>query len=142
MELCKEYKSLNFCTEKDIMCEGFELEYQENLPQYLDDIEKIVKCCVKNNVVDYECSNSMIKLYGKSIISITYMNCDGTLLSNIFEEDFTKSFDIDINDNGSINYLIIEEGRSLFNINKESDIKVSWEDITKVGEDVILVKKN
>ena len=50
--------------------------------------------------------------------------------------------DIDINDNGSINYLIIEEGRSLFNINKESDIKVSWEDITKVGEDVILVKKN
>lgn len=99
MELCKEYKSLNFCTEKDIMCEGFELEYQENLPQYLDDIEKIVKCCVKNNVVDYECSNSMIKLYGKSIISITYMNCDGTLLSNIFEEDFTKSFDIDINDN-------------------------------------------
>ena len=50
--------------------------------------------------------------------------------------------DIDINYNGSINYLIIEEGRSLFNINKESDIKVSWEDITKVGEDVILVKKN
>ena len=50
--------------------------------------------------------------------------------------------DIDINDNGSINYLIIEEGRSLFNINKESDIKVSWVDITKVGEDVILVKKN
>ncbi|MBQ8535748.1 MAG: YlmC/YmxH family sporulation protein [Bacilli bacterium] len=50
--------------------------------------------------------------------------------------------DIDINDNGSINYLIIEEGRSLFNINKESDIKVSWEDITKVGEDVILVKKD
>lgn len=50
--------------------------------------------------------------------------------------------DIDINDNGSINYLIIEEGRSLFNMNKESDIKVSWEDITKVGEDVILVKKD
>ena len=50
--------------------------------------------------------------------------------------------DVDINNNGSINYLIIEAGRSLFNINKESDIKVSWEDITKVGEDVILVKKD
>ena len=50
--------------------------------------------------------------------------------------------DIEINTNGNIESLIIEQGRSLFNINKESDIKVSWEEITKVGEDVILVKKN
>ena len=32
--------------------------------------------------------------------------------------------------------------KKIININKESDIKVSWEDITKVGEDVILVKKD
>ena len=70
------------------------------------------------------------ELQEKKIISILTGKNIGTII------------DIDINDNGSINYLIIEEGRSLFNINKESDIKVSWEDITKVGEDVILVKKN
>lgn len=70
------------------------------------------------------------ELQEKKIININTGKNIGTII------------DIDINDNGSINYLIIEEGRSLFNINKESDIKVSWEDITKVGEDVILVKKN
>lgn len=70
------------------------------------------------------------ELQEKKIISINTGKNIGTII------------DIDINDNGSINYLIIEAGRSLFNINKESDIKVSWEDITKVGEDVILVKKD
>ena len=66
----------------------------------------------------------------KKIISINTGKSIGTII------------DVEINDNGSINFLIIEAGRSLFNINKESDIKVSWEDITKVGEDVILVKKD
>ncbi|MCM1114754.1 MAG: DUF3794 domain-containing protein [Clostridium sp.] len=98
MELCKEYKTLNQSTDKDIMCEGFEVEYQENLPQYLDDIERIIKCSVRNNVIDYECSSGAVKLYGKSIISLTYVNCDGCLLSNIFEEEFTKTFDTNSNE--------------------------------------------
>ena len=70
------------------------------------------------------------ELQEKKIISINTGKSMGTII------------DVEINDNGSINFLIIEAGRSLFNINKESDIKVSWEDITKVGEDVILVKKD
>ena len=70
------------------------------------------------------------ELQEKKIISINTGKSIGTII------------DVEINDNGSINFLIIEAGRSLFNINKESDIKVSWEDITKVGEDVILVKKD
>lgn len=70
------------------------------------------------------------ELQEKKIISITTGRNIGTII------------DVEINDNGSVNYFIIEVGRSLFNINKESDIKVSWEDITKVGEDVILVKKD
>ncbi len=90
MELCKEYKSLNSTIEKEVFCEGFELDFQENLPQYLDDIEKIVRCSVKSVVTDYECTGGMIKLYGKSIISLTYLNGDGCVLSNIFEEDFSK----------------------------------------------------
>lgn len=70
------------------------------------------------------------ELQEKKIISIN----TGKSIGNII--------DIEINTNGSIESLIIEQGRSLFNINKESDIKVLWEDITKVGEDVILVKKD
>lgn len=90
MELCKEYKTLNSSVEKDVLCESFELDFQENLPQYLDDIERIVKCSVKSVVTDYECTGGAIKLYGKSIISITYFNSSNCLLSNIFEEDFSK----------------------------------------------------
>lgn len=70
------------------------------------------------------------ELQEKKIISINTGKSIGTII------------DIEINENGNINFLIIEAGRSLFNINKESDIKVSWADITKVGEDVILVKKD
>lgn len=90
MELCKEFKSLHSSSERESFCEGFELDFQENLPQYLDDIEKIVKCSVKSVVTDYECTGGMIKLYGKSIISLTYFNSDGSILSNIFEEDFSQ----------------------------------------------------
>lgn len=72
----------------------------------------------------------LAELQEKKIISINTGKNIGTII------------DIEINTNGNIEALIIEQGRSLFNLNKESDIKVSWEDITKVGEDVILVKKD
>ena len=90
MELCKEYKSLNSAIEKEALCESFELDFQENLPQYLDDIERVVKCSVKSVATDYECTGGAIKLYGKSIISLTYVNSSGCLLSNIFEEEFSR----------------------------------------------------
>ena len=70
------------------------------------------------------------ELQEKKIISILTGKNIGTII------------DIEINNTGNIDSLIIEQGRSLFNINKESDIKVSWEDITKIGDDVILVKKS
>ncbi|MGN0521609.1 MAG: SPOCS domain-containing protein [Eubacterium sp.] len=98
MELCKEYKSMN-CNEKsNKICESFDLEYQENLPQYLDDVEKVIKCYVSNVITDYECSGSVFKIFGKTIISITYLNSSFLPMSNIFEEEFTKSFDIDSSD--------------------------------------------
>ncbi len=99
MELYKEYKSLNSPTEKETLCESFELDFQENLPQYLDDIERIVKCSVKSVVTDYECTGGAIKLYGKSIISITYLNSQGCVLSNIFEEEFSKPINTTVNSN-------------------------------------------
>ncbi len=98
MELCKEYKSMNYNEKADKIYESFDLEYQENLPQYLDDVEKVIKCCVRNVITDYECSGSAFKIFGKSIISLTYLNSALLPMSNIFEEEFTKNFDIDSSD--------------------------------------------
>ena len=50
--------------------------------------------------------------------------------------------DANINDDGIINTLIIEQNKNLFSLNRESDIEVSWKDITKIGTDVILIKIN
>lgn len=50
--------------------------------------------------------------------------------------------DADIRENGTIEGLIIEQNKNIFSLNRENDIRVYWEDITKIGEDVILVKKD
>lgn len=95
MELCKEFKSICSNVNKKRLNENFELDFQVNLPQYLDDIEKIIKCSVKNVVTNYECSDTKITIHGKTLINITYLNCDMCSFSNIFEEEFSKSFDFD-----------------------------------------------
>jgi len=38
--------------------------------------------------------------------------------------------------------LIIEQTRNIFSLNRESDTRIYWNDITKIGEDVILVKRD
>ena len=48
--------------------------------------------------------------------------------------------DANINDDGIINTLNKEQNKNLFSLNRESDIEVSWKDITKIGTDVILIK--
>ena len=50
--------------------------------------------------------------------------------------------DIDIKENGVIESLLIEQARSVFSLNRDSDTRIYWNDITKIGEDVILVKKD
>ena len=49
--------------------------------------------------------------------------------------------DVDVSDDGQINSLIIDNGKGFFSLNKESDFRIMWQQITKIGEDVILVKK-
>ena len=49
--------------------------------------------------------------------------------------------DFDIRENGTIEGLIIEQNKNIFSLNRESDTRIYWDDITKIGEDVILVKK-
>ena len=51
---------------------------------------------------------------------------------------------IDVNidhENGKIRTLIVESKSNTFNFfNKDFDIEIKWENIEKIGEDVILVK--
>ena len=49
--------------------------------------------------------------------------------------------DVDVLNDGRIDSLLIEQNRTLFSLNRENDTRISWSDITKIGEDVILVKK-
>ncbi len=94
MELNKEFREINCNETREKINESFDIDYQLNLPQYLDDIDKLIKCCVKNVVTDYDLSSSSIIVYGKSIITIMYKTADNMTLSNIFEEEFSRTFDI------------------------------------------------
>lgn len=69
-------------------------------------------------------------LQTKKIISVT----DGKNIGTII--------DVNILDNGSVESLVIESTRGFFSLNKELDTQIQWKDITKIGEDVILVKTN
>ena len=67
------------------------------------------------------------ELQSKSIVSVV----DGKNIGNII--------DVNVMMDGRIESLIIESGKSFFNFNRDSDTKILWKDITKIGEDVILV---
>ena len=68
-------------------------------------------------------------LQTKKIINIVSGSSIGSIL------------DVDINSEGKVESLIIDQGKNIFSLNRESNIKVFWNEITKIGEDVILVKK-
>ena len=70
------------------------------------------------------------QLQSKSIVSVV----DGKNVGNII--------DVNVMMDGRIESLIIESGRSVFNFNRDNNTKILWRDITKIGEDVILVNTN
>lgn len=69
-------------------------------------------------------------LQNKKIISIATGRNIGSII------------DVDIREDGRIDSFVIEQSRNFFSLNRESDTRVLWNDITKVGEDVILVQKD
>jgi len=69
-------------------------------------------------------------LQTKKIISIS----SGKNIGNII--------DANIDENGKIESFTIEQNKGLFLLSKESDTRIYWDDITKIGEDVILIKKD
>ena len=72
----------------------------------------------------------MSELQAKRIISIS----SGKNIGNII--------DAEIDDNGKISSFIIEQNKNIFSLNRESDKKVLWDNISKIGEDVILIQKD
>ena len=62
------------------------------------------------------------------VINIT----DGKNIGNII--------DVYVTEDGQIELFVIETNKSIFSLNKETDIKIKWNNITKIGEDVILIK--
>lgn len=72
----------------------------------------------------------MSDLQAKKIINIS----TGRNMGNII--------DADIRENGTVEGLIIEQNKNFFSLNRESDTRIYWNDITKIGEDVILVKRD
>lgn len=49
--------------------------------------------------------------------------------------------DANINEMGSIESLVIEANKKFLSFSKDEETLVLWKDITKIGEDVILVNK-
>ncbi|MDD5888653.1 MAG: YlmC/YmxH family sporulation protein [bacterium] len=69
-------------------------------------------------------------LQTKNIVNIN----DGKNIGTIIDANITET--------GTIEALIIEANKNFFSLNRESDIEIKWQDITKIGEDVILVKNS
>ena len=69
------------------------------------------------------------ELQSKDIVNVS----DGKNIGRII--------DIDINDDGSINYLIVESKKFVKRISlSNSEISIKMTEILKIGKDVILVK--
>ena len=69
-------------------------------------------------------------LQSKKIISIS----TGRNLGNIVDAEITLD--------GKVDSLVIEFNKNFFSLNRESDTNILWSEIVKIGEDVILVKKD
>ena len=55
--------------------------------------------------------------------------------------NFGNIIDVSISSDGKIESFMIDQGRGIFSLNKESDLRVDWGQIVKIGEDVILIKR-
>ena len=72
----------------------------------------------------------MSDLQTKKIINISSGKNIGTII------------DADIREDGKIESFIIEQNKNFFSLNRESDARIFWNNITKIGEDVILIQKD
>lgn len=77
-------------------CVDVDIDYQESLMSYHDDMLKVVRCRVSNEVNNTDFNSGALTVYGKSKIFITYVSeSTGCLTTADFEEDFKKVIQID-----------------------------------------------
>ncbi len=77
-------------------CVDVDLDFQENLMSYNDDLLKIIRCCVNNYIVNTDYANSTLTVYGKSKIYLTYVSESTSCITTAdFEEDFQKTVAIE-----------------------------------------------
>ena len=67
-------------------------------------------------------------LQSKDIINVN----DGKKIGNII--------DININDDGNMISMIVENGRFFSKFSSKSEVEINWSQVKKIGEDVILVE--
>lgn len=80
-------------------CADVDLDHQENLPSYYDDILKVVRCSADNFIVNTSFQNGSITVRGKSRITVTYISeTEKCLCCAEFEEDFEKSIQLSSDD--------------------------------------------
>lgn len=73
-----------------------DLDFQENLLSYNDDMLKIIRCNVNNFIVSTDYKNGNLTIYGKTKIYLTYISESTSYITTAdFEEEFQKSISVD-----------------------------------------------
>ncbi len=88
--LCIEQYSRVMSKKVDI-----DLDCQEALPVYLDDVYRVVKCTANSFITSADIRFNEVKIIGKVNIHLTYYNENSVLSFADFEEDFSKSITVD-----------------------------------------------
>lgn len=136
-------------------CVEVDLDYQESLMSYHDDLLKVVRCKVCNEVVNTDFNSGALTIYGKSKIFITYVSESNNCLTTAdFEEDFKKIIQIDCDcDDVDCNVTVINKYNNFRVINQRRidvhacfSLKINAACIKQiemiVDDDDLLIKKD
>ena len=95
MELEKEYS----CLEKNelVFSKAINVDknYQETSEAYLDDIFKVVRCTAHSYITSCDIKDSIVYIFGKTEICLTYFNDNNELVYTDFVEDFSENIAVD-----------------------------------------------
>lgn len=119
MDIEKNYS----CLERNckVFQKGFDIDvdYQESIPAYCDDIFKVVKCVSQSYITSIQTNFNEVKIVGKSEICLTYYNESSCLCYADFEEEFTKNIDIEnLSDNAFVYATVCDKYTSFRVINQ------------------------
>lgn len=139
MDIEKEYSCLEHNHQVYRRCIDNDEDFQESLPQYCDDIYRVIKCVSSSYITSVDANYNEIKIIGKTEICLTYFNENANLCYADFEEEFTKNINIeglsdsafavaDIN-NKYTNFRVINQRR--IDIHTSSAINIRVFDNTK-----------